>query len=190
MRECPVCGVPLARVRYENFPLHRCATCHGVLVEHGRLEQIRRRMDTGIAELGREVEAEGAPGTAREIRCPKCHCPMEKQRAFERDRARFSAGIEAFGVDVCTQCDVTWLDGGELARIQLNYELSPAGIENRRHYVRYSDLDPQEREAFLRAMAESVPDSAASIASAFAAGIAIAAQPAARNIILSSLDGR
>ena len=94
MRRCPVCGVPLARVRYEGLPVHKCARCHGILVEHGRLEQIRRKMEKGIEDLGREVRDEAAPDTPGCIRCPKCHCPMEKERAFARDRARFSAGID------------------------------------------------------------------------------------------------
>ena len=60
-------------------------------------------------------------------------------------------------IDVCEECQVTWLDGGELARIQLNYENSEKGRENLRTYVEFSSLSDIEKEEFAKTVADSVP---------------------------------
>jgi len=183
MRDCPLCGIPLQRVRYEGFPIHRCPGCNGVLIENARIGQITRKMDATVEEIMAEANAGRGGDTLREIRCPRCRFAMRKDRAFANDAATKKAGLDAFGVDVCDQCGVTWLDGGELAKIQLNYELSPAGLESRRHYVNYDKLDPAQKEEFIRALAGSVPDVASSYAEAFADAVARAAHVAGRRAL-------
>lgn len=176
MRRCPLCGVPLDRVRYEGFPIHKCSGCNGVLLESARIRQIQRKLENEPQEIATEAKTERAADTPHEIRCPRCHCPMEKERAFADDMPLHKAGMASFGVDVCGQCGITWLDGGELALVQLNYEFSPKGVESRRHYVNYDKLDAAGKDEFIRAIADSVPDVASSYAAAFADAVSQAAR--------------
>jgi len=173
---CPLCIVPLDRVKYEGFPVHKCPKCNGVLIDNGKIENIKREMQAGTEELLHEANAGAAADAARELKCPGCNCTMTKERAFERDLPQEMAGVQSFGVDVCGECNITWLDGGELAKVQLNYEHSPTGVESHPQHVKYDELSPAEKEAFVRAMADSVPDTASSYASAFGDAVSRAAQ--------------
>jgi len=176
MRECPLCGVGLDRVEYEGFPVHTCPKCHGVLIDNRRIEDVKRKMEKPPAELVAEATADGAADTAGELACPRCNCAMAKEKAFKDEMATSRAGLESFSVDVCRQCDITWLDAGELAKIQIDYEQSPKGREARKRYVSYAELDDAEKEEFIRTMADAVPDQASSYAAAFADAVAQAAQ--------------
>ncbi len=171
MRNCPLCKVLLERIRYEGFPVHKCPSCHGALLENKRIEHIKRKMDRSLDELVGESNAERANNTVKPIRCPRCHNTMQKHEASADDMASFKVGLEPFCVDVCTQCDITWLDGGELAKMQIDYEASPKGREAAKHYVSYDELDAAGKAKFVRTIAGATPDSAAQGVNAFASAI-------------------
>jgi hypothetical protein len=60
-------------------------------------------------------------------------------------------------IDECANCGLIWLDGGELASLQLAYEASEQGREARELRRRMEEMPPQRRAEFERALAE-LPD--------------------------------
>lgn len=72
----------------------------------------------------------------------------------------------SFRLDTCQSCDFVWFDPGELARIQLDYEMSPQGRDAARVQDRLQNMSPEEKEAFEDALAK-LPEGDATVASVF-----------------------
>ena len=139
--KCPVCNTELKRILYEGMPVFRCFGCAGYLMQEKRLESIRRIPGTSIELLKQEVIDEYHPDTIEKIKCPRCFYPMRKVKV---------PPPASLMIDVCGDCGNVWLDGGELARIQLAYESSACGREHSEFRRRYEALTPEEKELLQR----------------------------------------
>ena len=148
MRNCPVCNLPLEPVVYEGLRILRCPQCQGHLLERARLEAIQRIPEKSLAELEAEAQAGFQGDHPQGIRCPRCHRAMDQ-------RPLAVPGFDLH-VDVCCDCALAWLDGGELAMAQLAHQGSPKFRDTREQMRRAAalDADPARKAAFDAAVAK------------------------------------
>lgn len=134
---CSKCEVKLRREFYENVPIHQCDSCTGHLLTGHRLKNIRQRREKQLEDFREELDAAGSD-TLERIRCPKCRLSMEKRcKEF---------GPSKFHVDRCRKCDLYWLDGGELAKVQLIFEYSDIGVERESLKQRLANMSSAEKK--------------------------------------------
>ena len=147
-RSCPICSVPLAPVAYEGFQILRCPQCQGHLLDLSRYEAIRRIPHKTLAELEAEAQEGFAGDNPAPIRCPRCHVTMFKK----------PIAVPGFSLntDVCRDCALVWLDGGELALAQLAYQASPAfrDVQEMKRRAEALDADPERKAAYDEAVAK------------------------------------
>ncbi|MBN1908612.1 MAG: zf-TFIIB domain-containing protein [Pirellulales bacterium] len=146
--KCPLCNVELKRILYEGLPVLRCMKCHGYLMSRNRMEGIRRVAKRPVEQLKQETTAEAQPDTQEAIRCPRCRRKMKKH---------FLEDPVSLHLDVCADCEFLWLDGGELARIQLGHQISPQGRESTELQRRVQERTPGERAQLQRDI-DALPD--------------------------------
>ncbi len=146
---CPICAVRLERSKYENLGIRVCPRCHGILVRKNRLEVIRNRREKTPDQLVKEI-AEAGEDSMQRLRCPECRVTMRKERR--------RLGPSEFWIDVCTKCEWIWLDPGELAKLQLAFELSEQGAEREQMRQRLANMTPEEREE-LQQRIDRLPES-------------------------------
>ncbi len=152
MKNCPLCGVILLRVKYEGMPAFRCDRCKGYLLEAQRLDGIERNTETPTEKLIEEAGREHHEDTGKRIACPRCKGYMVKTQTPPPAEIHF---------DSCERCRLVWLDGGELAILQLQYELSRKGEQEREFKKRAEELKgarKAEFEANLRRLPEGEGD--------------------------------
>ena len=143
--KCPHCkDTALVRAKYANANIRKCHDCKGVLLATSRAEKIKRRVNKDIQQLEKELESATAKDGVDEIRCPACHCPMDKKR-FDKI---------GFNVDECRQCGMAWFDAGELAAIQLSFEDRPQTAELNKFRNRLQNMTDQERTEYEQRIAE------------------------------------
>lgn len=147
--KCPVCSSPLRRILYEGFPVFRCMKCHGYLLAESRVEAAKRVGKRTVEQLKQEVVDEARPDTKETIRCPRCLRKMTK---------RFIEEPAALAIDICPECRHVWLDGGELARLQLSHEISPAGRDAAEHRRRIEAMTPEAKAEFERNLSKLKAD--------------------------------
>ena len=150
-RRCPACQVALVKEDYESVWALRCPSCRGALISRDRLARAERDPARPVALLQKEARAEHAGDTEGPVACPRCHAIMDKQT--------IKRGTASLHFDLCSACDLYWLDGGELALAQLLYETSPQGREARALQQRAQEahLSP-ERQARFQAALDQLPD--------------------------------
>lgn len=143
---CPRCaeGIELARCDYEGFFTQTCPECRGFLLSPMNLRGIERKQETEQETL-REESTEIAD-SPMDVYCPKCRKKMQKQRAPH--------GL-AFKIDLCSQCNLIWLDNGELEAIQIAYEQSPAGQEALELRKRMENMSDERREEMEKNIAKA-----------------------------------
>jgi Zn-finger nucleic acid-binding protein len=115
---CPVCGIPLAVAAIESHELLYCVRCHGMLFS---MEKFLPLVDV-LREYRNWSRSSRAPRSAdagRVLRCPLCK--------HEMDRHLYGGGGN-MDVDSCEQCNVLWLDGGELSRIVAAPDRDPRAV--------------------------------------------------------------
>ena len=61
------------------------------------------------------------------LNCCRCNSKMKKISAFKSKKEGMKGGVSDFWIDRCMQCKCIWLDGGELSKIQLDYQMSKKG---------------------------------------------------------------
>lgn len=147
-RNCPVCNVPLQPEAYEGLLIQRCPQCQGHLLEQTRFEALQRIPQKTLAELEAEARAGFAGDTPALVRCPRCHVTMLK----------WPLSVPGFDLhlDLCLDCQLVWLDGGELAMAQLVYQASPKFRDTQELQRRAAalDADPERKAAFDEAVAK------------------------------------
>ncbi len=146
--DCPTCGKQLSQAEYESTRVEQCGECSGYLVARKRLRLIKSSREKTPDVLENEAGAEQQPDTREQIRCPKCRVERMK-----KERVRVSAD-EAFMLDVCPKCENVWLDGGELARLQMKFEQSAKAIDAFARQEQLQNLDDDRREAFQQQLDE------------------------------------
>ena len=147
-RNCPVCNVPLEPEAYEGLLIQHCPQCQGHLLERARLEAIQRIPQKTLAELETEAQAGFTGDTAAPLRCPRCHVTMLKR----------PLALPGFNLqfDLCLDCKLVWLDGGELAMAQLAYQASPKfrDTQEMKRRAEALDADPERKASFEEAVAK------------------------------------
>ena len=107
-KNCPVCNILLNQASLAGKPLLYCSKCHGELVPMPQLEslvdEIRVR-DGGRTAVQPSADAHDLD---RRISCPQCRKPMD---------THYYAGPGNVVLDSCEDCELIWLDRGELAHI-------------------------------------------------------------------------
>jgi Zn-finger nucleic acid-binding protein len=133
MRKCPVCRVDLVPLDYEGVRLHHCPDCRGYLVAADRLKCIERGDRTSIDKLKAEATEEFGASSGDVLQCPRCRLRMRKQ----------SLGLPVLDLDcdICSACDLVWLDGGELAMLQLSYQAGSKFINAQEMKRRFAELE-------------------------------------------------
>ena len=145
---CPLCKIDLVRWSYEGLNINQCGSCRGVLVVEGRLGGIQAKRERSRAQLETELGETRGRDTRKIVHCPECSSAMEK-RIVKRPHS--------FAIDCCDDCGLVWLDGGELAALQLAYEASGRGRESRELKRRMDEMSPERRTEFEQNIAK-LPD--------------------------------
>ena len=147
-RNCPVCNVPLKPETYEGLLIQHCPQCQGHLIERARLEALQRIPQKTPAELETEAQAGFTGDTASPLRCPRCRVTMFK-------RPLSVPGFQLH-LDLCLDCQLVWLDGGELALAQLAYQATPKFRDTQEMQRRAEalDADPERKAAYDEAVAK------------------------------------
>jgi len=142
----------LTRVKYQGFPVFRCDQCCGYLVSRQRMESLKHLWRRPLEQLKQEVLSETQEDAEMPVRCPICRARMSKH---------WVKPPASFHLDSCQACHVVWLDGGELARLQLAQRASWQGCEAAELQRRWREMSPQRRAEFERNLArlpESLPE--------------------------------
>lgn len=142
--KCPCCAVKLTRVMRQGFGVFHCEQCHGHLVTSKRLRAIQCLRMTPVEELEQEVLSESGKDSKAILRCPECHHRMGK---------KVLRAPASFVLDVCDHCHTVWLDGGELARLQLTYRASQQGQEMAELQRRRQEMPPEQKAAVDKKLA-------------------------------------
>ena len=140
--KCPNCDIQLHHTQYEKYPVFQCPKCAGYLVAKKRLSVIKGSRERSTVELETEAQQERQPDQQERLRCPKCLAnKMSKEKILFDEHPE-----ESFTIDVCRQCSVIWFDGGELARLQLDYEASLKAIDELEFQQQWEDKTEVEKE--------------------------------------------
>lgn len=148
MKHCPVCNIPLDPVVYTGVGVLRCGQCQGHLVDTSRLAAIKRIAGKSQAELKAEVTGAYHGDHTGPVKCPTCRMPMRKQPVP-------LPGL-TLQLDVCKTCSLIWLDGGELALVQLDHRATPAfrDAQQMKQRIAALEADPARKAAFEQNMAK------------------------------------
>ena len=107
--KCPRCQTALAAATVEGKSVLHCETCKGLLATNGafghivrvRRERYGRSTVSPVPIDPKELD--------RRISCPACQRPMDTHPYY---------GPGPVVVDTCPECELIWLDHGELATIE------------------------------------------------------------------------
>jgi Zn-finger nucleic acid-binding protein len=159
--KCPRCSQALDRCRYEGLPVFVCRQCDGYLIRTHHVSSIKQRRHKSADELATEAAGAAHQQLSSGVNCPRCRRPM---------RIELAPGPINFHLDECRDCDMVWFDGGELARVQTQYEDSPGGRDMAELRERFHNMPADRREEFERNLA-SLPPGDALLASPFGEGL-------------------
>lgn len=140
--QCPTCETALQPEVYEEVHVMQCPQCHGYLIDHRRVQLIKMSRERTQELLNLESADQAADDTLQQLRCPKC-----KVRRMMKVKSRTHNGSQFF-IDICEDCDSVWFDGGELAKLQLDFEGSAQAIEAFAFERRSRERTPEEKRAF------------------------------------------
>jgi Zn-finger nucleic acid-binding protein len=115
------------------------------LVSEDRLASIKNRRDHSKEQLQSELDEATRADTRKIVHCPGCSMAMEKRNVKRPN---------PFSIDRCDECGLIWLDGGELATLQLAYEESDQGRESNELQRRMHEMSPERRAEFERNLTE------------------------------------
>jgi Zn-finger nucleic acid-binding protein len=118
-RQCPKDGTWMNQIRYETQMLDQCTVCGGTWCDGNEFEQIlmSREKKFTDAEIKTAKYLDKMPRLQLE-RARVLQCVVCKQDLVTRN----VKGVEKITIDVCPKGHGTWLDHGELERIQILVE--------------------------------------------------------------------
>ena len=107
---CPACKHPMVIVEHDEIELDYCTNCKGVWFDSGELELL---LDAAEVEnyqdfLENIIESGDAATKEKKRRCPICSRKMKK--------THIGADNELL-IDVYSNADGIWFDGGEVAHL-------------------------------------------------------------------------
>ena len=151
MRKCPVCDLELSPVEYEGYIVRRCGSCNGHLMRLNKMKSIERVDHKTREQLKSEASAEFSGSSSQRLRCPRCRLPMHKQV--------INLPVIDLQYDICTGCSLVWLDGGELALVQLAYQSGSGFLNAQELKRRMQELEASpERKAIFKANLANLPE--------------------------------
>jgi Zn-finger nucleic acid-binding protein len=106
---CAVCAEPLASALLdESHPVQYCRKCRGVLIARaGFATVVQKRRAWAVGPPGSPVLLDQSE-LKRQVSCPKCKAAMATHPYY---------GPGNVVIDSCGQCELVWLDFGELKQI-------------------------------------------------------------------------
>ena len=158
---CPLCSANLIRSKYEGLPVFACEKCSGYLVATRRVMDIEKGMVISPENLLQEARDEDRQDNKQRLRCPRCKRHMHKEH-WKR--------LTSFHIDQCRDCELVWFDAGELAHLQLDYEVKPHVQEAVQFQDRHREMSEEEKAAFERDLA-ALPEAEGTFAGAFREGL-------------------
>mgnify|MGYP006131629315 CR=1 FL=1 len=119
--KCPHDGRELTTANYEaDIEVDKCGECNGMWLDYRELDRIQ---DTNEKDYADEIQklpnlvgdayAMALSRSKPAVQCPKC------DQAMERREHGFCSQVM---IDVCPKCRGTWLDGGEIASLEVFFE--------------------------------------------------------------------
>ena len=126
--QCPRDAQALETRTVEGVEIDACPVCHGIYLEPGELEAIE---EAHAAHAEKVPDEEDPVGAAMEQRrqserpgadCPRCGVEMSPHEY---------AYASQIVVDTCPECGGTWLDAGELERIEAFFQRQRAEARSR-----------------------------------------------------------
>ena len=134
VKQCPVCDHDdLDYTQYDGFRVMKCNKCKGYLLAKRHLDNIERMHKKSQSLLQEELSVEFTGSTDGKIRCPICYKKMDK-REFKRTTLSIHA-------DACEACGLVWLDGGELALLQLAYMTTGKYVDAEENKFRMQEVN-------------------------------------------------
>lgn len=107
--DCPVCRTPLTAAETCSRRVECCETCGGLLFPEGSFAAVvqdRRARYAGVDVIPQRLN----PDRLQVARyCPSCYEPMECHPYYGPGNAV---------IDSCPDCNLIWLDAGELTQIE------------------------------------------------------------------------
>lgn len=104
---CPNCGALLANARLDGNPLLVCLQCQGMLIAMPHFVSVVDAASAHEDQHGVVLPRDQNAGD-RLLTCPRCRQSM---------LSHFYGGPGNLVIDTCEQCQMNWLDPGELRRI-------------------------------------------------------------------------
>ena len=105
---CSSCDVPFVRGMVDDYVVQYCEKCRGLLLERRDFaELVRRRRAWAQNQSVTPAHTDGA-ALRRKMNCPKCGKRMTTDWYY---------GPGNVVMDRCAECDLVWLDYGELQQI-------------------------------------------------------------------------
>lgn len=105
---CALCKAPFARGLVDEYQVDYCEKCHGILVNRQDFAEWVRR-SRAWAETASVMPTPAKPAELRrKIDCPRCGTRMITDWYY---------GPGSVIIDRCVNCDLIWLDYGELNQI-------------------------------------------------------------------------
>ena len=106
-QSCPLCKVPLVQAAIAKTPLLFCTQCRGLLLPMNVLPELIDQLRASPDQQAIQIPPDRAD-LQRTIQCPLCQHRMD---------THLYAGPGNVVIDSCEECNLIWLDRGELTRI-------------------------------------------------------------------------
>ncbi len=118
VKQCPRCDVPLREVSYENVRIDVCPQCEGVWCDDEELAMIVERRSRDFSpDDSPEIEGDEEDAeVVSEDEIPESYDCVVCGRQLNRVNYQYSSGII---IDNCPAGHGTWLDRGEIERVQV-----------------------------------------------------------------------
>jgi Zn-finger nucleic acid-binding protein len=105
---CPVCAVALVHAAASGHRMLYCKLCHGMLISMGIFAAVIEDLKSRRASSAYNATPFDPRDLDRRLPCPQCGRQM--------DTHLYGGGGNVI-IDDCENCDLNWLDYGELDRI-------------------------------------------------------------------------
>ena len=106
---CPRCESALEVGLVDGMKVAMCVQCHGILLP--------RREFAGLVRH-RRAQWQGASETAQPLNPQELHRAANCPACLHRMDTYPYAGPGAVVIDCCRECDLIWMDAGELSRLE------------------------------------------------------------------------
>lgn len=138
MMKCPKCNSELEILNINDLALHYCKDCGGMWIKYATIKKMGEMLELK-SELINPAEMENINVKETPRSCPNCTKTM--------DKVYFNGII----VDMCSACNGTWFDNGELSKyFKLFMKNTPEITDNKTFITKYCNpaLKQQKPQEF------------------------------------------